>query len=260
MHPLEIVGISHVVIGVPVVERVEHDLVAYGYARHGSIDGGENPSAKAPFVAGPLARGFSMRLLVSALASPPVELLKEDDGESVPFDVAPSEAVLAEAPRPPLSQVLRALDSPHAVIAPGLRTLTPKARPQGVAAVIVRSGDVAATLALWRVLGLEPVAVGSEFFTAAVGGATASSRMDLYVRRGVPGRGYLNQVGLVCLSFWCRNLDRLQTRLGHMGCDLSEPFSIDPFGRPLRGVFARAAGGEIYEFLVPERVRKVMAK
>ncbi len=259
MHAREVVGISHVVIGVGGVEETERALHAYGYVTRGAIEGGENPAAKAPFVTGQLLPAFSMRLLVSALASPPLELLTEDGGRPAARPAA-SDAILAATLQPSVARVLEALQSPEAVIAPGLRTVTPAIRPQGVAAVAVRSADVDASLALWRVLGLDPAAAGPGIFTAAVAGPTASSRVALYLDRGAPGPGYLNQAGMVCLSFWCRNVDRLRRMLEPIGCELGEPFSIAPFGRPLRGIFARAAGGEVYEFLVPERARKVVAK
>jgi len=71
-----------------------------------------------------------------------------------------------------------------------------------------------------------------------------------------PEGSYLDGSGIVCLSFFCRDADRLRLRLKEAGYFVGDCFNLAPFQNPLRIFFARNVSGEIYEFLSVVRKRK----
>ena len=107
------------------------------------------------------------------------------------------------------------------------------------------------TLPLWRLLGVEPERAAGGLTRLSVRGIRSSQRLHVYLRadRSAPGVAHLNDGGVVCLSFFCRDADRLRDALASAGYDAGECFDIQPFEAPLRIFFMRNASGEIYEFL-----------
>jgi hypothetical protein len=244
----EILGVSHVVFSVPSVVEAESGLALNGYAEHGSNASCPNHPAKALFIAGPMAETAEMKLVVAANGSPAIEMTCEPAGaERSPF----FEAILT---REPLcgAEVARAALRDDAV--PGLRGFR---RPRslskagGVGALILHCRSTQESLTLWHALGMLEEPVAGDMLRIAIRGLRTNNRLLIYLvgDRSEAAVGHLNDGGIVCLSFFCRDADRLREGLARAGYDVGECFTLSPFDVPLRIFFMRNLSGEIYEFL-----------
>lgn len=244
----EILGASHIVFSVSDVAEEGRRLVSQGYDEHGANAAVPNPAAKAPFISGPIAGAAAMRLMVSAAGAPALELTCEPHAGGAPRFF---EAVLAEELRCGPEEVLAALSSEPIEGLPGFRRSASAKQPVGVGALVLHARSEDEALPLWQLLGVEPERVGDDLSLLAVRGIRSSQRLHVYLRadRREPGVGHLNDGGVVCLSFFCKNADQLREAIASEGLEVGECFDIQPFEAPLRIFFMRNASGEIYEFL-----------
>ena len=146
----EILGVSHLILGVRDMGGAELFLARYGHSKYGEVKSAPNPREKSSFVAGALARTFDMKLMVSATGSPPVELLRENVEGAHEITKAPQtfEAVLAATSAPEPHQVLDALGCEGAVPFIGFREVGSPAMPAGVSALVVHCHELESALSL----------------------------------------------------------------------------------------------------------------
>lgn len=260
-HPEEILGVSHLVLAVHDLEAPESFLHGHGYSKYGEVRLLPNPVAKAPFVFETLASSFSMKLLISKARRPPIELLSENQsGTNGSFHGESCfEAVLGENGDKGVDAVLNAVERGFPASIKGFRVLGACARSAGVAGLIIYSRDLALTLSLWNLLGFREEVVCPGVLRLKIPGFVGgSSELPVYFSEdpSKPEGSYLDGSGIVCLSFFCRDADRLRLRLKEAGYFVGDCFNLAPFQNPLRIFFARNVSGEIYEFLSVVRKRK----
>lgn len=247
----ELVGVSHLVISLRDPAASQPVLAALGYTEHGANDRCPNPPEKAPFLAEPLSRTCSMRLMVPANGSPAIEVLASAEGAALQthFEVVLSEQPGAEADD---------IRAEREVVVPGLTRARGREGKLGTGALLIHVDDLDAGLRLWRALGYADEPVADRTRKVAIRGLRASNRLDLYfvADRGKSEMGRLDAVGIVCLSLFCRDADRLRDALRERGYAVGECFTLAPFGTALRIFFMRNETGEIYEFLSVESARK----
>jgi hypothetical protein len=243
----EILGTSHIVYAVRDVAKAGRRLAGNGYAEHGSNAASPNPPAKAPFIAGPLADTAEMNLVVSAAGAPALEMTCEPASPGAPIFF---EAVLSEEPLCDPAIVRAALEEDPPEGLPGFRRPASVARATGVGALVLHACSEEATLGLWRTLGVEPEKADG-MLRLRVRGIRSSQRLHVYLRadRREAGIAHLNDGGVVCLSFFCKDADSLREALMRAGYEVGDCFDITPFDAPLRVFFMRNVSGEIYEFL-----------
>ncbi|MBI4345286.1 MAG: hypothetical protein HY553_00415 [Elusimicrobia bacterium] len=249
----EIVGLSHLVLAVDDVRAAGGLLAGLGYRETGRVDAAPCPPERAAAVSGPQGATFDMALLERPEQAPPIELLRDAAGPSA-GPARHFEGVLSTGERPGPAALRSVLSNSASALAPGLRRLDSSGDAK-IYSVAVRSGDPEGTLELWRLLGVEPAAVEPGLWRVDVRGFRPNNRVSLYVLRGDASapEGALNQRGMVCVSFFCRDADRLRERLAAAGRFTSAGFTTAPFGRALRIFFARSPGGELYEFVSAAR-------
>ena len=213
------------------VATSEAALVANGYEEHGSNPRCTNHPAKAPFVSGPLAASAEMKLMVASNGFPALEMICEPAGGEAP---AFFEAILSGEPLCDADTVRASLreDPP-----PGLhgfhrsRTLR---RAGGVGALVLHCRSTAESLSLWHVLGVREEALDDGLARVTVRGFRVNNRLNVYLLadRTEAGVGHLNDGGIVCLSFFCKDADRLRARLAAEGFEAGECFTLSPFDAP----------------------------
>ena len=260
LRPAEILGVSHLVLGVRELCAAELFLACHGYSKHDEIVSGLNPPEKSPFLFGPTARTFAMKLMVSKTGSSPIELLRENTEEvHEAAECVPNfEVVLAANHGQETQEHLAPRECENTVPFAGFRVvksgllLTGSRLPlKEKMALLVHCQELDLALSLWRTLGYETNALGSDIAHIKIRGGMSTNHLDLYfiANRPHPSTTYLNSAGIVCLSLFCQNADRLQSALSEYGYFTGECFTLNPFGRPFRIFFARNASGELYEFL-----------
>lgn len=249
--PARILGVSHVVVGVADLDAAQRFLNSIGYFLHGSVDAEANDVAKSPFVSGPLAPTFAMRLMVGPSGYAPLELLHEHRADPGSRKVdARFEAVLGSWAGECAPDAFDHLDSTPAPFS-GLRQRFDGGGPAGVGGLVMRCRDLGACLPLWETLGIPHVAITPRIARINIRGALPSNRLTLYaIADGVErAAGYLDRDGVVCLSLWCSDADRLHAELRARGYVPGDCFTAAPMGRDLRVFFMRNASGEVYEFI-----------
>jgi hypothetical protein len=240
-----ILGISHVVAGVKDLDAAELFLAGKGFRPYGERAFGVNPFEKAPYVKGALdtrAGEFAMRLMVSKSGTPPVELLSESLAASglVPQENA-FEAVLN-------SFELKDL-KPSGMA--GFWEPVSAGLTGPVSALIVRCRELENTLFFWRLLGFDCQPLDGKSAVIKVRAFTSRHVTPVYFMEE-PGRGgvsWLNNEGVVCLSFLCKDAVGLREYFIKRGFEPGGYFYLSPFGRRICIFFIRNRGGELYEFL-----------
>jgi len=247
----ELLGVSHLVLSLRDPAASRSVLDALGYTEHGANDRCPNPREKAPFLAGPLSETCSMGLMVPANGSPAIEVLASAEGAALQTHF---EVVLSEQPGAEVEDIR----AEREVVVPGLARPRGREGKLGTGALLIHVDDLDAALRLWRVLGYADEPFADRTRKVAVRGLRASNRLDLYfvADRDKSEEGRLDAVGIVCLSLFCRDADRLRDALQERGYAVGECFTLAPFGTALRVFFMRNETGEIYEFLSVERARK----
>lgn len=192
-----------------------------------------------------------MKLLVAGPGVSPIELIREhtnlgvrDSDRFVRFEIAwlPKADLEAADFRPPSS----ATDGD----VPGIRVPIP-AQPAGTSqAILVYCRRLEECLPLWHALGFD---VRRQFGAATVhvrGPRSGQSTSVFLIETGLDyPQSALDQTGIVCLSFLCKDVRRLRQRLVARDVTAGECFTLAPLGRSLTIFFVRNATGEIYEFL-----------
>ena len=244
----ELLGVSHLVLSVSEPSTSEPVLEALGYGEHEANESCQNPREKAPFLSGPLHDTCAMRLMVPANGSPAIEVLR---GSKASAAQSHFEVVLSERPGAEPEEIRNVLSEDREVVVPGL------SRPRGVegklgtGALLIHVDAFEAALSLWRTLGCAEQPFDSSMRKIAIRGLRASNRLDLYFvdDREKAEAGQLDGIGVVCLSLFCRDADRLRATLFDRGYEVGDCFTLTPFGTSLRIFFMRNTTGEIYEFL-----------
>jgi len=243
-----LLGVSHLVLSVHEPSASWPILEALGYGEHDANESCPNPPAKVPFLSGPLLDTCAMRLMVPANGSPAIEVLQ--GAKSSPTQPH-FEGVLSEQPSASPEEVRNALADNHEAVLPGLGCPSSAEGKRGVGALLIHVDALEAALPLWRTLGYPEQDFDSRAQKVAIRGLRASNRLDLYFvdDRKKAARGHLDAIGIVCLSLFCKNADRLQAALSDRGYEVGDCFTLTPFGTALRVFFMRNTTGEIYEFL-----------
>jgi hypothetical protein len=218
-----VLGVSHLVLAQIDFDAVEGMLAAQGWRRLVDLPTCDNAEGKAPFVAAPMSAASAMRLLAGPPGLPAVELIAEGDGRR------------AAAAQPAFSW--RYGGEPPAATA----TVT----------VECRGGTREAALRLWRDIGLDAAEDGDGAATITIPrtlvGAGATLRLVESPEAAHPT--WLDQSGLVCVSFFVTAAEPLRRLLEERGYEVGEMFTVAPLGRPMDVFFVRGAAGELYEFL-----------
>jgi hypothetical protein len=260
----EILGVSHLVLGTKEMVTAEQFLARYGHSKYGEMEVVPNPPEKAPFVAGTLSRTFDMKLMVSPAGGPPVELLVENNerGRQDTEEPQDFEAVLAAKGDLEPQELLESLGRERSVPFVGFREVGSDPRFRGIAALLVHCQGLDVALPLWRALGYEAIPLGSGVANINIRGAMPTNRLNVYfvVDKSRSEIGYLNRPGIVCLSLFCRDSDRLRSLLSERGFFVGECFTLEPFGHTFRTFFVRNTNGEIYEFLSVVREKGRMGR
>ena len=217
-----ILGVSHLVITATDLDAKADDLQHLGYRVSVSRDDMPNRHQKAPFISGPLPNTTTMRLLVSDRRLPTVEIMREnfpdaacDAGDlgAPPFDLEQSDNV-------PLSVVVGCKTPDEAVN-------------------------------LWKNLSFGDVERDARGSVVTFRDSAISPGLVLrYVQdRSISQPTWLNQQGMVCVAFLCRDASEVREHLADRGYDVGECFELMPASTPLRLFLMRNRSGEIYEFL-----------
>ena len=244
----ELLGVSHLVLSVPEPSTSGPVLEALGYGEHEANENCPNPREKAPFLSGPLLDTCAMRLMVPANGSPAIEVLC---GAKTSLAPPHFEGVLSEQPGASPGDARNALAGKHEAVLPGLSRPPGAEGERGIGALLIHVDALETALPLWRALGYAEEEFDSRVRKIAVRGLRASNRLDLYFveDREKVEMGHLDAAGVVCLSLFCRNADRLRATLSERGYEVGGCFTLTPFGTALRIFFMRNTTGEIYEFL-----------
>jgi hypothetical protein len=244
----ELLGVSHLVLSVSEPSTSEPALEALGYGEHEANENCPNPREKAPFLSGPLLDTCAMRLMLPANGSTAIEVLR---GAKASPALPHFEGVLSEESAASPADVRTALAKRHEVVIPGLSRPPGADGKRGVGALLIHVDALETALPLWRTLGYAEEDFDSHVRKVAIRGLRASNRLDLYFveDREKIEMGHLDVAGVVCLSLFCRDADRLRATLSDRGYEVGGCFTLTPFGTALRIFFMRNATGEIYEFL-----------
>jgi len=244
----EILGISHLVFSVRDVAEAEHWLGANGYVEHGSNASCPNHPAKSPFIAGPMAEFAKMKLMVAPNGSPAIEMTCEPAAEQ---PTTFYEAVLSENPLCGGDTVRTSLRDDAPAGLDGFRCTGSSSRVGGVGALVLHCRSTLETLPLWHALGVSEEILDGGLVRIRVRGFRSNNQLHIYLisDRTDMAVANLNDGGIVCLSFFCRDADRLRAALAEAGYDVGDCFTLSPFGSPLRIFFMRNTSGEVYEFL-----------
>lgn len=217
LSPKEIFGVSHLVMAVEAIQDGEKFLSPLGYKPYGELPKAANPKEKAPFIFEALAETFSMKLLVHSKGYSPIELLKENNKEN---------QLLAMHP-PCFNLQLDPLK------------------------LFVHTSSLEKTLPFWESLGFQPDRIEPGIAYLKIGGVLPSQRLEVgfVADRKESSKDYLNQKGIVCLSFLCQDVSRVRAVLKEKEYFVSDCFFLKPFETAFQIFFARNESGEIYEFL-----------
>lgn len=221
-----ILGISHLVVSSQNIDATVAGLSRQGYTINGARDDMPNMEPKQAFISNDMPRTTTVRLLVSNGKSPAVEVVRENGPDNQELAVG----------TPPFSAADKPATDPHIVT--------------------VRTPDPLLSLSMWRTIGIQPTeaADGTNNIFFQGGFTTPAFQLSfIHDPEMVAGPRWLNQDGMVCVSFLCRDVDALNTLLEDKGYEVSPCFDLTPFDRSFRLFFVRNKSGEIYEFLTPRR-------
>jgi len=244
----ELLGVSHLVLSVSEPSVSGPALEALGYGEHEANESCQNPREKAPFLSGPLHDTCAMRLMVPANGSPAIEVL----GSSKASAAHPHfEVVLSEQHGAEPEEIRNVLSEDREIVVPGLSRPRGAEGKLGTGALLIHVNEIDAALPLWKTLGCAQEPFDSGMRKVSIRGLRASNRLGLFFvnDRENAEAGYLDGVGLVCLSLFCKDADRLRATLHDCGYEVGDCFTLAPFRTSLRVFFMRNTSGEIYEFL-----------
>jgi hypothetical protein len=137
-----------------------------------------------------------------------------------------------------------------AQLLPGLIEIMSPAKDMVVRAVIARCPDLSAALELPQQLGLRISPLGPSCARVDLRGVAFGARLSMYfVQFGRAEKAQPDNLGLICLTFVCKDAERMAALLADQGHDVGPRFVVAPFGATVRVFFVRTTSGELYEFL-----------
>lgn len=259
----ELIGVSQLVLGVNSIVNAEAQFAKHGYYVKGRMMDVLNPREKRHFVGSRMAERHDLSMLVPTVLSPLVELVHADQSSEDHEGTTPAfEAIMA----PQNASEDEILDAVHALLSnesiarplPGLCIASERSDILGVRAVIVRCEDIASSLLLPLQLGLHAEHIDAALVRIVVRGLMPGVKLSLYfVHAATVKMARPDQIGVICVTFLCRDADRVAEGLASFGHDVGERFDLAPFGTPVRVFFMRSASGEMYEFLSVRDARPI---
>ena len=217
-----ILGVSHLVITASDPDAEAAGLQHAGYRLSVSRDDMPNRPEKAPYISGPLPDTTTMRLLTSDRKLPTVEVIREN--------TLGTAAGGSELGAPPFEFTLGDGAS---------------------ASVVVGCEKPDEAISLWEDLNfgnVEKDACGRlvTFHDSAI---SPGLRLRYVENKSSPRTTWLNQLGMVCIAFLCRDASETRDQLATRRYDVGDCFELTPGSTPLRLFLMRNRSGEIYEFL-----------
>lgn len=251
---MDILGVSHIVVGTRDPAAVEEFFIDGGYRTAGGNSAAPAMPPRAPFVSGPMASTTEVRLLVSDHGLPAIELVRENRPADGAAEGTPAFEGLLGLDGDPSPDVISGIPTEEGnSLVPGFRGATGTRGEVHSMSVVVRCPDLDQAFDLWRGIGPRPETLGNGIVKVAFPRTLAGAGLDLYYVEGrnTTDRTWLNQEGLVCVALVCKDPDGLRGTLDARGLETSECFGLCPFGTSLRLFFVRNRTGELYEFLSP---------
>ena len=221
-----ILGVSHLVISTADLDRTVEQMRAFGYALHGTRDDVPNMPEKAAFLKGKMPATTSMRLMVSERSLPAIELIRENTKNTC-------------------------------ICAKGAPGFEPSFEDAGdILTITVPTRRLDDAIMLWNKLNVKPDwgadGEATIHFKPNLAGPGLKLRY-LVMHDTEDNPTWLDQEGMVCVSFFARNTETIQAHLVEDGYEVSTCFDLVPLDRSYRLCFVRNKTGEIYEFLTPQR-------
>lgn len=246
----QILGISHIVLGVKDFQEGEEFVSKYGYLQYGEKTTLLNPTAKSPFLRGTAEQSCSLKLMTGLSKTPPIELLCESVYHQIDNQVF--EAILGNEKDKGPQEMLEVFKQKEPANQYGFREIkSGSAEKSGIMAALVHCNSLSNDLVLWELLGLKPFLIDKNTAYVKIKSLMSDFHTILYFVADSlkKTKMYLNQGGIVCLSFLCKDSDSLREALKDNGYFTGDCFTFTPFKQPLRIFFARNTSGEIYEFI-----------
>ncbi len=254
----EILGVSHIVVGVNDLQPAEQCLMRHGYSVKNRAGDEPNPVQKAAFVRGALTKEHDIELLASPIPTPLIELVRPKGAArgAVVADASPVyEVILGEAEDHGEtledSSVREAIENGEPAGINGLTMLPGSAGVLCVVARVIRCKALDQSLEIWRDLTIDPRQVAAGMARVDIAGPLPGNRLAFFLMEDEKrkDRAYLDEAAVACPSMICKDASRLAESLDAKGHDVCERFAFSPFGLPLEIFFARTPSGELYEFL-----------
>jgi hypothetical protein len=254
---LQILGISHLVLGVENTDQYDQFLERLGFRVHTQMVNNPNPSAKVNFVQGALDSQFSMKLVTHQNGCPPIELLQDQSGGLKSSRPKTSNfEILAASHEAQIEDFLKK-KKPHwhntGIV--GLTLIDENKSPSRSYRLVVRCSDINANRKLWDLLGLHVTPMGNSLFKIKTPKIIGQPEFGIYVQenKGFDESGQLNYDGFSCISFFCKDSKKLREMLLASKFDVSPIFYIQPLNQELEVFLMRNNTNEIYEFVSVKR-------
>ena len=256
----EILGGSHLVFGAKEISKGCTLFSNFSYLLYGEMSRGRDPKAKEIFLHNKDIPNYEMQLMHTDLPLLPIEVLNE---HTEYYQVPKGEMPIYEGIIGDLHDVDIKKEAQLAVavkniaivqskrIPVGCFELDPKPGVKGIIGLLIRCCDMKKSIEFWEKLGFNPLWQGNDF--AYIKLKSLLSRRFIYIFFLATAKSsvemFLNQEGIVCLSFFCKNADRLNRLFRDQGIVVGDCYDFRPFNQLLRIFFMKGPSGELYEFL-----------
>jgi hypothetical protein len=246
---IKILGVSQIVWSGSDINYLEEKLNNYSYKLKFESINSPNAEAKKPFIFGEMPETADVKLMVSENHWPPIELVKENY-------LFESNRNLSE---PVFSAYLNSLSSSENLIPiKGIRIdsniINDTWRKEDKFVIYIDSSDLEENLKFWKILEQKIITLKSTFALVEIKKTIIGSGITIIYEKSkeMKSRNYINQKGIVCISFFCSGIERLNILFKENKFETGEIFQLSPFGRLLKIFFVQNKSGELYEFISPD--------
>ena len=237
----DIICVSHVVLGNYFDKKNLKHLKSIGYKKHGSEVVVKNYGGKNDFIYGKMAETSTLTLMKSKSILPPVEIIKENNLNSSLHKLTDESAFIGIVGKniddKQLDKIVRKKinhDLKNSII-----NYTHQKDLLNTLQVIVCCTDPNISTELWKILGISYEIKKKNISIVTFHKTAFGPQLNIWYTK-VKNWNYLtwlNQTGIVCLSFFCRDVYKLHSKLQKFGFMVGDFFEISPFNKKLKNFF-----------------------
>lgn len=239
-HNLHIYGISHIIYSADNLKSAEKIFLNLGYILKNEEYDSMNASAKEEFISGEMATSSDM-LLMEHPQLPDVEIKRENIKSKI--DTSSAYSFYFKDEKNAIGYLPKLFD----------RSLVSNSSLENNLNIFIKCNDIQKALSFWKELKMNINFVDHSIANIKIKNVLSRKKTNLilYSAKSQDSLTWLDQKGLVCLSFLCADVAVLHDRFKKLNYYVGEIFQIYPFGRGILVFFVRNFSGEVYEFISP---------